>query len=46
MPSRVITIETRLTNTELISYFEKEITTYNQVKRKIWHEMTNPEYKK
>lgn len=45
MPNRIVTIETRLNNTELINYFEKEIVIYNQVKRKIWHEMTNPEYK-
>lgn len=47
MAKRMVTIETRLqNNSELVKYLNTAVTTYEWVKRKIWHEMTNIDYVK
>lgn len=45
MAERLITVETRLKpNTDLTNYLNSVVSVYEQVKRKIWHQMTNPNY--
>ena len=45
--SRAVTIETRLQNdSNLVRYLNVAVTEYELVKRKIWHEMINSNYKK
>ena len=47
MPKRIITVETRLQcNTELTNYLNSTVSMYEQVKRSIWHEMTDKDYNK
>ena len=47
MPKRIVTIETRLkNNTDLTNYLNEAVIEYERVKRKIWHEMTDPNFKK
>ena len=46
MPSRFYTIETRLNvNSDLVDYLSSILTDYSSIKRKMFHMMTNPNYK-
>ena len=45
MADRLITVETRLKpNTDLTNYLNSAVIVYEQAKREIWHQMTNPNY--
>lgn len=45
MAERLITVETRLKpNTDLTNYLNSAVIVYEQAKREIWHQMTNPNY--
>ena len=45
MAERLITVETRLKpDTDLTNYLNSAVIVYEQVKREIWHQMTNPNY--
>ena len=46
MPSRFYTIETRLNvNSDFVDYLSSILTDYSSIKRKMFHMMTNPNYK-
>ena len=46
MVDRIVTIETRLRcYTELTDYLNEAVTDYERVRRKIWHEMIEPNFK-
>lgn len=45
MAERLITVEARLRpNTDLTNYLNSAVIVYEQAKREIWHQMTNPNY--
>lgn len=45
MPSRIYTIETRVSDPALLEYLNTYATEYSAITREVWHDMTSPDFK-